>query len=157
MSTKMTDAEYHASLPKKQVGTAVLFFNTQNELLILKPNYKEGWLVPGGSNDEGESPLACAIRETHEEIGLRFQSFDLVGVLHSSGSGHKADSLKFIFNGGILSENQIQDIRLQTSEFDEMIFLDINEAIPLLSNSLQKSIPQCIKAIQEKSFAYIDG
>ena len=57
MPKKFTDEEYAKMLPKKQVGTAVLFFNAKEELLILKPNYKDGWLVPGGSSDENESPL----------------------------------------------------------------------------------------------------
>jgi 8-oxo-dGTP diphosphatase len=50
MTKKFTDTEYAAVLPKKQVGTAVLLFNTKGEILIVKPDYKEGWLVPGGIN-----------------------------------------------------------------------------------------------------------
>ena len=42
MVKKFTDEEYAKMLPKKQVGTAVLFFNTKGELLIVKHDYKEG-------------------------------------------------------------------------------------------------------------------
>jgi 8-oxo-dGTP diphosphatase len=157
MNKKLTDEEYYKSLPKKQVGTAVLFFNDKQELLILKPNYKAGWLVPGGLNDERESPLQCAIRETQEEIGLSFTSCSLVGVYHSPGEGFMADSLKFIFSGGVLSDEQIKTIKLQNSEFDDMVFMNIVEAVPLLSKSLQKSIPQCIEALGKNSVAYNDA
>jgi len=52
-------------LPKKQAGTAVLFLNTKGELLIIKPNYKSGWLVPGGAADDDESPLRCATAQNY--------------------------------------------------------------------------------------------
>ncbi len=156
MPKKFTDEEYHKMLPKKQVGSAVLFFNTVGELLILKPNYKEGWLVPGGSTDEGESPLECAIRETKEEIGLDISEMQLVGVYHSPKKGFYFDSLKFIFFGGILIAEQISQIKLQIEELDEYTFKSPNEAIPMLSPGLQNSIPKCMQAIKNKTFAYID-
>ena len=157
MPKKFTDEEYYKTLPRKQVGTAVLFFNVQGELLILKPDYKNSWLVPGGSNDEGESPLRCAIRETKEEIGLDISELRLVGVYHSPQNGIAPDSLKFIFDGGILAEDQIEKIVLQKEEFEEYMFKDSTEAISLLSSSLRKSVPGCLNAIQENSCMYLDG
>lgn len=53
----MPDKEYFASLPRKRMGVGILFFY-QNKLLILKPNYKPFWLLPGGVIDANESPLA---------------------------------------------------------------------------------------------------
>src|ERR1035437_5888396 len=114
MTKKFTDEEYAAKLPKKQVGTAVLFFNTKGELLILKPDYKDGWLVPGGSTDDNESPLHCAIRETREEIGLAITELQLVGIYYESKKGVFTDSLKFIFSGGVIADDQIMQIKLQT-------------------------------------------
>lgn len=45
---KFSDEAYAKMLPKKQVGTAVIFLNIKGELLIVKPDYREDWLVPGG-------------------------------------------------------------------------------------------------------------
>ena len=159
MKEKLTEEEYLKILPKKQVGTAVLFFNSIGELLILKPNYKEGWLVPGGTTDKGESPLQCALRETKEEIGLDIPNMQLVGIYHSpkTRKGVEFDSLKFVFNGGVLTDNQISQIEMQTEEFDEYTFKNPAEAISILSLSLQKSVPKCLKAIKENTFAYIDS
>lgn len=158
MPKKFTDEEYHKMLPKKQVGTAILFFNSNGELLILKPDYKEEWTVPGGSTDEGESPFQCALRETKEEIGLDILEMKLVGIYHSPKKElYSSDHLKFIFFGGILSDDQISKINLQTEELEEHTFKSIAEALPLLSPSLQKSIPQCLIAIKENTFAYIDA
>jgi 8-oxo-dGTP pyrophosphatase MutT (NUDIX family) len=156
MSKKFTDEEYVAQLPKKQVGTAVLFFNTKGELLIVKPDYKDGWLVPGGSTDEHESPLHCAIRETKEEIGLDLDELQLIGIYYGLKKGVFTDSLKFIFSGGILSETQILKIKLQTDELQEYRFSNTEEAITLFSPSLQNSIPKCLEAIKSGTVAYIE-
>lgn len=156
MPQKLTAEEYHKMLPKKQVGTAVLFFNPKGELLIVKPDYKDTWIVPGGSTDINESPLHCAIRETKEEIGLDVTELELVGVYHSPGKGLYSDSLKFIFYGGILSESDISKILLSAQELEKYTFLPPNEAIPLFSLSLQRSVPQCLDAIKNRTVAYIE-
>ena len=157
MPKKFTDEEYHRMLPKKQVGTAVIFFNTKGELLIVKPDYKDGWLLPGGSADEDESPLHCALRETKEEIGLTMEDLPLVGVYYAPKKGVHSDSLKFLFYGGVLMENQISQIKLQTEELEKYAFASPGEAIPLLSSSLQKSVPMCLEAINNKTVAYIEA
>lgn len=157
MPKKYTDEEYAALLPKKQVGVAVLLFNSKNELLIVKPDYREGWLVPGGVTDEDESPLHSAIRETKEEIGLDITDLRLVGVHYRHKKGVFMDSLKFIYSGGTLTEEQILQITLQTSELEEWKFSPPEEALTLLTSGLEKSVPTCLDAIKNNSVAYIES
>jgi 8-oxo-dGTP pyrophosphatase MutT (NUDIX family) len=153
---KYTDEEYAAILPKKQVGTAVLLFNAKGELLLVKPDYKNSWLVPGGATDEDESPLQCAVRETKEETGLDIPSLQLVGVYYGHKKGVSTDSLKFIFYGGVLSEDQIESIVLDRSELERYEFMTTNTAISLFSSSLQKCVPACLEAIKSKTVSYIE-
>lgn len=156
MPKKFTDEEYAKILPKKQVGTAVLFFNSKGELLIMKPDYKEGWLVPGGSTNDNESPLHCALRETEEEIGLAVTSLNLVGIYYAPKKGPFTDSLKFIFNGGTLTNEQISHIKLQTAEIEEYAFVSPEKAVPLLSPSLRRSVPDCLRAIEKRRIVYLE-
>ena len=37
------------------------------------------WDLPGGGADPGETPIACALRELHEEYGLRMDPARLTG------------------------------------------------------------------------------
>ncbi len=157
MVKKLTDEEYAKILPKKQIGTAVLFFNTKVELLIVKPDYKEGWLVPGGACDDNESPLHCAIRETKEEIGLDITQLQLVGIYYRPRKGVFTDSLKFIYFGGTLTDEQISQIKLQTEELEKYDFVSPENALPLFTSSLQKSIPACLEAIKNNAVAYIES
>lgn len=39
------------------------------------------WALPGGRIDEGETPVAAALRELHEEIGLDLAPGDVLGML----------------------------------------------------------------------------
>lgn len=55
--------QYYKGLPKKRMGVGALFLNDKNEILIVKPSYKDHWSVPGGVVDENESPRQACIRE----------------------------------------------------------------------------------------------
>jgi 8-oxo-dGTP pyrophosphatase MutT (NUDIX family) len=44
-------------------------------------NHSRQWALPGGRVDEGESSIQAALRETHEEIGLRVAPEDVLGRL----------------------------------------------------------------------------
>lgn len=39
------------------------------------------WALPGGRCDPGETPIATALRELHEELGLRLTAADVLGML----------------------------------------------------------------------------
>jgi 8-oxo-dGTP pyrophosphatase MutT (NUDIX family) len=39
------------------------------------------WALPGGRCDEGEAPVAAALRELHEELGLELGTDDVLGLL----------------------------------------------------------------------------
>src|SRR5919109_604510 len=43
--------------------------------------HKGQYALPGGRCDEGESPVASALREVEEELGLRLSADDVLGIL----------------------------------------------------------------------------
>ncbi|MBZ0118729.1 MAG: NUDIX domain-containing protein, partial [Sandaracinaceae bacterium] len=49
-------------------------------VLIERRNDPEGWALPGGFIDYGESPEDAARREVHEETGLEVELTELLGV-----------------------------------------------------------------------------
>lgn len=67
------------------IGAKVMVF-LGAEMIVLRRDHAAGiaWPggldFPGGGREDGESPEACAARETHEEVGLRLSPGDLVFV-----------------------------------------------------------------------------
>lgn len=80
----------------------------------------------------------------------------LCGVFYGPRKGFYTDSLKFVFYGGILTENQIYQIKLQTDELLEYKFMSIEKALPLLSTNSQKYLPACFEAIKNNTVAYVE-
>lgn len=57
--------------PLMAPGANVAVTNARGELLLLRHAGTGRWTLPGGSLEPGESFVACAARELHEETGLR--------------------------------------------------------------------------------------
>jgi ADP-ribose pyrophosphatase YjhB (NUDIX family) len=147
---------YYQTLPKKRMGVGALILNERNELLIIKPSYKDHWSTPGGTVDENESPRNACIREVKEEVGLEIKDPKFLCVDWSSPSGEKGESLQFIFFGGVLSEEQVKNIKLAPREISEHKFLPLDEALPLLSEKLRRRIPDCLDALKNNTALYLE-
>lgn len=156
MPKTLSDEEYIRTLPRKPIGAGVIFLNTKGELLIVKPDYRDNWLIPGGSVEADESPLQGAIRETKEEIGIDLASPDLIGVFYKSSKDTRPESLQFMFSGGILSDVDIESIKLQEDEILAYKFLPVEEALTLVSQSLRASIPASLEALNKGTVSYTE-
>jgi ADP-ribose pyrophosphatase YjhB (NUDIX family) len=113
---------YLESLPKKRMGAGCLFFDAQGRVLLVKPTYKPVWEIPGGVVERNESPKQCCQREVQEELGLERKIGDMLVVDYNSQTDEKTESLMFIFDGGILSSQEIESIQLCYDELSEFGF-----------------------------------
>lgn len=73
----------YADWPCDQIATLVFCIEQENVLLIHKKRGLGAGKIngPGGKLEPGENLLACAIRETAEETGIRIQNATTHGVL----------------------------------------------------------------------------
>lgn len=117
------------------MAAGVMFFNDKDEILLVKPTYKDHWEIPGGIVNQDESPQQAASREVFEELGLKIKRLNFVAVDYSSKSGPKDESLQFIFFGGILKSDELTKIRLQNEEIDKYEFVSLQRAEKLVHNS----------------------
>ncbi|MCR4742676.1 MAG: (deoxy)nucleoside triphosphate pyrophosphohydrolase [Treponema sp.] len=44
-------------------------------------DYKDGWELPGGKLEEGESPEECIVREIREELNTQVRAEKILGVI----------------------------------------------------------------------------
>jgi ADP-ribose pyrophosphatase YjhB (NUDIX family) len=72
--------------PKSSVAAAV--FNSEGQLLLVKPNSRELWCLPGGWAEAYENPAENAQREVLEESNLHVRAKTLLGVFDSRRHPH---------------------------------------------------------------------
>ncbi|MFJ6658289.1 NUDIX domain-containing protein [Streptomyces sp. NPDC091377] len=110
-------ATYIAGLPRVLAGAATLFRDSEGRVLLVEPNYREGWTLPGGTveSDDGETPRQGARRETAEEIGLDRELGPLLAVdwVHKAGW---PPLVAYLYDGGVLADEDFAAIRLQEEE-----------------------------------------
>src|SRR5690606_28453641 len=110
-------AAYLASLPRVLAGAAALFRDEEGRVLLVEPNYREGWALPGGTieSDDGEGPREGARRETAEEIGLDRELGRLLAVDWVRGAG-RPPLVACLYDGGVRGERGRGATRLQEEE-----------------------------------------
>jgi ADP-ribose pyrophosphatase YjhB (NUDIX family) len=117
MTTVQDFATYIAGLPRVLAGAAALFRDVEGRVLLVEPNYREGWALPGGTieSDDGETPRQGARRETAEEIGLDRELGRLLAVDWVHGTA-RPPLVAYLYDGGVLGEDDLKAIRLQEEE-----------------------------------------
>lgn len=153
----MATLEYYESLPKKRMGSGALFFDADGRFLIVKPTYKDVWEIPGGVVETNESPRRAVEREVEEEIGLRKKITKLLCVDYQDPLGEKSESLMFIFDGGILSVDEIGSIRLDSKEISEFRFVTEDDALNLLIPVLARRVQQALSAKVQDGGVYLEN
>lgn len=149
-------SDYYKNLPKKRIGVGAIILNEKDEILVVKPSYKDYWSIPGGVVDENESPRGACIREIIEEVDIDLKDVKFLCVDYMSNSGEKGENLQFIFFGGKLNKSEIKNIKLGGREIVEYKFMKIDDALPLLSERLRMRLPKCLEALKNNTAIYLE-
>lgn len=97
-----------SALPKKRLIGHALFRDPAGRVLLLETSYKTDWELPGGIIEPGESPRAGAEREILEELGIEVKLDQPLLVDWMPPYLGWSDALELIFDGGIISPEQIK-------------------------------------------------
>lgn len=133
-------ASFYDQLPKKRMGAGALFWDGDGRVLLVKPSYKPTWEIPGGIVEADESPRACTQREVTEEIGLEKEIGRLLIVDYNHAQGEKTESLMFVFDGGVLTAEEIAAINLPADELLSFDFFTEHTLPKNLSPTLRTRI-----------------
>jgi ADP-ribose pyrophosphatase YjhB (NUDIX family) len=141
-------ATYIASLPRILAGAAALFRDGEGRVLLVEPNYRKGWALPGGTieSDRGETPRQAARRETLEEIGLDLEPGRLLAVDWVPGEA-RPPIVAYVYDGGVLTEAQFKAIRLQEEELVSWRLVPRGELHEYLLGALHHRVVAAVDAL----------
>jgi 8-oxo-dGTP diphosphatase len=114
---------WFAALPGVVLSAGALITDPFGKVLLVKPNYRDHWTLPGGICEHGEPPHAGCAREVAEELGLAVPVGALLAIDWSQPyGGQSRPIMHFVFDGGTLDDGA--GVVLQGEELDEFRFTD---------------------------------
>ncbi|MGW0533318.1 NUDIX domain-containing protein [Streptomyces sp. NPDC003032] len=144
-------ATYIAGLPRVLVGAAALFRDARGRVLLVEPNYRDGWALPGGTveSDDGETPRQGARRETAEEIGLDVVLGRLLAVdwVPSGPRRERPPLVAYLYDGGVLDAEQLESIKLQEAELLSWRLVPGEELAELLPGGLGRRVAAALDVL----------
>ena len=152
---RLSTQEFYNSLPRKIVGAEAVFMNEENQILVLKPSYRDGWLFPGGAVEENESPLSAAKREVKEEVGIDVVINKMIGFVYLTKK-ETPEECHVLFDGGVLTKEDIESIKLPADEIIDFKFVSRQEAEEELVSFRKHIIGEIYNAIESKVPFYKD-
>ncbi|QIS24753.1 NUDIX domain-containing protein [Nocardia terpenica] len=153
-------AEGNATQPRKRVGADALVFDPHGRILLVDPNYKPDWDLPGGMAEANEPPDAAVCRELAEELGLHIATpaVKMLCLDWVSPHGPWDDSLMFIFDAGILDAHQVTTLQITDHELDAFEFCTTEQATERLRPYVWSRVGAALHARETNRTAYLhDG
>lgn len=134
-------------LPIRRFASGALIQNSIEEVLLVEPTYKPDWEIPGGRGRPYESTRRACRRELHEELGLKIELGRCLVADLKQVDGAPIDH--FIFDGGILAEEEITSIRLPPPELRSYRFVPrLKIGPPMVSDRLARRIGRALDALE---------
>ncbi|MFI6586859.1 NUDIX domain-containing protein [Embleya sp. NPDC050493] len=139
--------QWYAQLPTLYAAASALITDAEDRVLLVKPNYRDYWNLPGGFVDRNEPPHVACAREIREELGLDLHVGELLVIDWVPELDPRPRPLTgWMFDGGTLTPEQIAAIRIQEDELDEYAFVTLDRAAELLPSTVAPRVPAAVRA-----------
>lgn len=135
----------------KQISGAGVIVQVDDRVILVKDFLKDYWTFPGGVIDAGEAPLAAAVREVDEEIGLELSPADLKFYFVAVSDRLEYKTYHFLFETD-LDERVLEQITLQPDEIEDYQLLTKEQILAAPAGTMAWSV---VAWAEEKS-GYLD-
>ncbi len=137
------------------VAAGVLYRDDAGRVLLVRPTYKDGWDIPGGYVEPGESPHAAARREVIEELGAPFPVGRLL-IVDWAPHPTEGDKLLFVFDGGQLTAEQHASVQFGADELEQSLFHEPGVLAQLMPDRLARRVLLALTAIPDEPTVYAE-
>ncbi|MYT31256.1 MULTISPECIES: NUDIX hydrolase [unclassified Streptomyces] len=151
----MAENEHEQRMATPRMAAGALFFDDQDQVLLVKPSYKPKWEIPGGYIERGESPLAACRREVEEELGITPDIGPLL-VIDWAPSEAEGDKVLYVFDGGQLQPNELDGIKLAPDELLAAEFRPASHLDELLIPRLARRVKAAMTARGQAYTVYLE-
>ncbi len=145
---------WQESLPKQSLTSKVIVETPAGDWIIVKNPHHPNWQLPGGGVDLHETPRAAAKREVLEEINLEISEPQLLLVDSIVTRGEHGDGLMFYWKATV-TEASLKHIQFQVGELVDYRILPMDEAIALMSDSVQRRLAAYFALSEEQQSAVV--
>jgi ADP-ribose pyrophosphatase YjhB (NUDIX family) len=149
--------QYAASLNRKRIGSGVLFHDTDNRVLLVETSYKPQWEIPGGAVEAGETPWSAAPREVLEELGVDRPIGRLLVVDHIPEEDVMPEGLAFIFDGGLMTDEQVANLRFADGEIVSAGLFHLEEMRPKMRPRLAGRVAAALDVLRNGGVALCES
>ena len=156
-SIVFTDSQtWYASLATMYGAAGALITDESGRALLVKPNYRDHWSVPGGVIEHGEPPHVGCARETREEVGLEIGPGPLLVLDWLPPDDERPRPfVYFVFDGGTVPSDT--PITLQEEELDDYRFTAVDEFPAYLPPLLITRYTAALSARANGAAVYLPG
>ncbi|GAB3928286.1 hypothetical protein GCM10027613_45310 [Microlunatus endophyticus] len=147
----------NSALPRKRLIAHVLMHDEAGRILLCDTAFKTDWELPGGVVEPFESPRQGAIREVKEELGIDIELGRLLAVDWMPPYLGWDDAEELIFDGGAVTEAEIEAYVLQASEIRSVQLITIEDAEPHLTALSFRRLSAIIALGMERTLTMEDG
>ncbi|MFB9234075.1 NUDIX domain-containing protein [Plantactinospora siamensis] len=151
------DLAYIAGVTRVRAAAGGILRDQTGRVLVVHPTYKDVWEIPGGMVEPDESPADACTREIQEELGLSVATGALLCIDWVPPKPPWDGGLMFVFDGGVLTADQIAMIRLCPAELDRFEFVEPERLSEVLIPRLARRFAAAVDAIGRGGVYLEDG
>ncbi|MGW1976539.1 NUDIX domain-containing protein [Streptomyces sp. NPDC001889] len=148
-------AEGNARQARKRSCADAVIRDPDGRVLLVDPDYKNGWDLPGGMAEANEPPTETVRRELREELALDLPVQRLLVIDWVAPHGPWDDLIAFVFDAGTLTAAQAAAVRPRDEELNACAFLPPDQALPLLPDAQRRRLEQALAALTTGRTAYL--
>ena len=149
-----------------------MFFDAAGRMLVVKATYGANpWGIPGGVAEPDEPPRATVRREVKEEIGIDREPGALLVVawrpsrVRNLAKAHRAagwseridDGIQLVFDGGVLTPDDIAAITLDPDEMADFVFLPVDQAVERMASLHSRWAIAAVQARESGRVVYLEN